>query len=151
MSSNDNLNIPGYDIFNADHPSGNQCGCVCIYYKESCPIKMLTMNYLQECICFDLIIGSKLCTIVSLYRLPHQSADEFENFLNKLNLTFESMTQMNLFLTVVIGNFNATPSKWWADDKTTKEGLKMENLLYQFSVSQVINEPTHISQNFTLY
>ena len=68
-SSNDNnLNIPGYNMSRADHPSGNRRGGVCIYYKESLPIKMLNINYLQECICFDLKIGGKLCTIVSLYR-----------------------------------------------------------------------------------
>ena len=87
-SSNDNnLNMPGYNMSRADHPSGNRRGGVCIYYKESLPIKMLNINYLQECICFDLKIRSKLCIIVSLYRPPSQSADEFNNFLNKLNLT----------------------------------------------------------------
>ena len=85
---------------------------------------------------------------MSLYRSSSQSADEFDNFLNKLNLTMESITQKNPFLTVVIGDFNAKSSKWWIDDKTTQEGLKIENLLSQFSLSQVINEPTHISQNF---
>ena len=60
----------------------------------------------------------------------------------------ELITQMNPFLTVVIGDFNARLSKWWTDDKTTQEGLKIENLLSQFFLSQVINEPTHISQNF---
>ena len=148
-SSNDNnLNIPGYNMSRADHPSGNRRGGVCIYYKESLPIKMLNINYLQECICFDLKIGSKLCTIVSLYRSPSQSADEFDNFLNKLNLTMESITQKNSFLTVVIGDFNAKSSKWLVDDKTTQEGLEIENLLSQFSPSQVIGEPTQISQNF---
>ena len=33
-------------------------------------------------------------------------------------------------------------------DKTTQEGYKIENLLSQFPLSQVINEPTDISQNF---
>ena len=60
----------------------------------------------------------------------------------------ESITQKNPFLTVVIGDFNARSSKWWTDNKTTQEGLKIENLPSQFSLSQVINEPTHISQNF---
>ena len=60
----------------------------------------------------------------------------------------ESITQINPFLTVVISDFNARSSKWWRDDKTTQECLKKENLLSQFSLSQVINEPTHISQNF---
>ena len=109
---------------------------------------MLNINYLQEYNCFDLKIGSKVSTIVSLYRSPSQSADEFDNFLNKLNLTMESITQKNPFLTDVIGDFNARSSKWQTDDKTTQGGLKIENLLSQFSLSQVINEPTHISQNF---
>ena len=60
----------------------------------------------------------------------------------------ESITQKNPFLTVVIGDFNARSSKWWTDDKTTQEGHKIENLLSQFSLLQVINKPTHISQNF---
>ena len=100
----------------ADHPSrceiGNRREGVCIYYKESLPIKILNISYLQECICFDLKIGSKFCTIVSLYRSPSQSADEFDKFLNKLNLTMESITQNNPFLTVVIGDFNGRSSKW---------------------------------------
>ena len=60
----------------------------------------------------------------------------------------ESITQENPFLTVAIGDFNARSLNWWTDDKTTQEGLKIENLLSQFSLSQVISEPTHISQNF---
>ena len=128
--------------------SGNRHGGVFIYYKESLAIKMLTINYLQECICFDLKIGSRFCIIVSLYRSPSQAADEFDNFLKKLNLTTESITQKNQFLTAAIGHFNARSSKWWTDDKATQEGLKIENLLSQFSFSQEINQPTHIFQNF---
>ena len=52
-----------------------------------------------------------LC-IVSLYRSPNQLADEFELFKNNLNLTLESVTQKNPFLTVVIGAFNARSLKW---------------------------------------
>ena len=111
LSSDDNLNIAGYDMVRADHPSGNRRGGVCIYYKETLPIKVSNISYLQECICFDLKIGNKLCSIVSLYRSPSQSSDEFENFLNNLNLTLESVTQRNPLLTVVIGDFNARSSK----------------------------------------
>ena len=110
----------------------------------------LPLNYIQECICLNLKIGSKLCTIVSLrwwYRSPSQSANEFENFLNKLNLTMESITQNSPFLTDVIGDFNARSSKWWTDNKTTQEGLKIENLLSQFPFSQLINKSTQIYQN----
>ena len=84
-------------MIRADHPSGNWRGGVCIYYKESLLIKMVNINYLQECICFDLKIGNKLCSIISLYRSPSQTANEFDNFLNNLNLTLESVFQRNLF------------------------------------------------------
>ena len=60
----------------------------------------------------------------------------------------ESITQKNPFVTVVIGDFNFRSSKWWTDDKTTQGGLKVENLLSQFSLPQVINRSTHIFQNF---
>ena len=43
-SCDDNLNIPGYNMYRADHPSGNRRGGVCIKYKESLPIKMLIIN-----------------------------------------------------------------------------------------------------------
>ena len=147
LSSDEKLNITGYDMFRADHPSGDRRGGVCIYYKETLLIKELKISYLQESICFDLKIGNKLCSIVSLCRSPSQTSDEFENFLNNLNLTLESVTQRNPFLTVVIGDFNARSSKWWRDGKTNKEGLRIENLFSQFALSQVINKPTHISHN----
>ena len=59
----------------------------------------------------------------------------------------ESIIQKNPFLTVVISDFNARSSKRWTDAMTAQEGLKIENLLSQFSLSQVINEPTHIPEN----
>ena len=60
VSNDDSLNIPSYNMVRVDHPSGNRRGGVCVYYKETLPIKMLDINYLQECICFDLKTGSKL-------------------------------------------------------------------------------------------
>ena len=59
----------------------------------------------------------------------------------------ESITQNSPFLTDVIGDFNARSSKWWTDNKTTQEGLKIENLLSQFPFSQLINKSTQIYQN----
>ena len=130
LSSNYNLNIPGYNMYCAD-PFGNRREEVCIYYKETLLIKMLNINFLQEHICFDLKIGNKCCTIVSMsiYRLSSRSTNEFEIFLNNSNLTLESVAQKNPFLTVVISDFNARSSKWWTDDKKT-QGLKIKKLAF---------------------
>ena len=73
-------------MFRADHPSDNRHGGVCVYYKESLPIRLYNISYLQECICFNLMISNKLCNnILSLYKSPSQNSDEFENYINNLN------------------------------------------------------------------
>ena len=68
--SNDdgNLEIPGYDLFRAEHPSNTKRGGVCIYYRNSLPLKILNIQYLHECIKFEIRIGGKLRRFVSLYR-----------------------------------------------------------------------------------
>ena len=53
------------------------------------------------------MISNKLCNFISLYRSPSQSSDEFKNFVYNLDLTLETLTQKNPFLTVMIGDFNA--------------------------------------------
>ena len=46
----DNLEITGYDLFRADRTSNAKRGGVCIYYRNSLPLKTLGIQYLQECI-----------------------------------------------------------------------------------------------------
>ena len=59
------LEILGYDLIRADHPSNSKRGGVCVYYRNSLPLKILDIFYLQECIVFELKIGNKFCKIVS--------------------------------------------------------------------------------------
>ena len=51
IPSDDNtLEIPGYDLIRADHPSNSKRGGDCDYYRNSLPLKILDISYLQECI-----------------------------------------------------------------------------------------------------
>ena len=49
-------------------PSGSseQCkwGGVCIYYKETLALKMISIPYLNECLLCEVTIGSKKCITV---------------------------------------------------------------------------------------
>ena len=58
------LEVPGYNLFKADHPSNTKRGDACIYYRNSLFLKILGIHYLQECINFEIIIGGKLCIFV---------------------------------------------------------------------------------------
>ena len=80
LINNDNLQIPGYSSVRADHPSNNKRGDVLLSYKSFLPIKLIDANYLNECICFKLRIGGKVCKFLSLYSSPSKNRDEFETF-----------------------------------------------------------------------
>ena len=97
-NDDDNLLIPSYNLFTAYHPSNTKQGSVCIYYRNPLPLKILGFQYLQECI-------NKLCRFVSLYRLPSQSQDDFEAFVNNFELNLDVVAANNTFLTVVLGDF----------------------------------------------
>ena len=94
----DNLAISGCNLMHSDHASNNKRGGVCIYCKNFLPLLVLSIQYLEECINFELNIGGKVCNFLSLYRSKSQTQDEFE----KLNL--ETMCQNNPILIVLIGD-----------------------------------------------
>ena len=52
-SDDDNLEIPGYDIARADHPTNTKRGGVCIFYKKCLPLRVLNIIFLNECINFE--------------------------------------------------------------------------------------------------
>ena len=60
------LEISGYNLVRSDHPLNSKRGEVCIYYKNYLPLQII--NYLSECINFEIMIGNKICNFITLYR-----------------------------------------------------------------------------------
>ena len=139
-----NLEIPGYNLMLSDHPSNKKRGGVCIYYKSYLPLRIIDINYLNECVRFELMVGDKLCNFIALYRSPSQSQNLFESFKENLELNLESAVQNNPFLLALLGDFNAKSSNWCKNDITTTEGKAIENISSQFGLHQMVNEPAHI-------
>ena len=98
-----NLEIPGYYLLRADHPSNNKRGGVCIFYRTTLPLRVLNISCLSECITFEIRIGNKVCRFIPLYRSPSQSQDEFQTFKSNLKLKLDALLCGNPFLTVMIG------------------------------------------------
>ena len=93
------------------------------------------------------MIGGKLCTFVSLCRLPNQSQDDFESFANNFGLNIDAFKANNPFLTVVLGYFNIRSNLWFKEDKASYEGSKTDATTSQFGLQQLINKPTHLVAN----
>ena len=65
-------------------------------------MKLIDFKYLNECISFKLRIGGKVCTFLSLYRSLSQNREEFETFLDNLELHFDNTVNKNSYLIVLI-------------------------------------------------
>ena len=68
----ENLEIVGYTLIRADHPSNTKRGGIYISYKHSVAFRLLDICYLDECINLKISFGGKVCNFISLYRSPSQ-------------------------------------------------------------------------------
>ena len=96
---------------------------------------------------YELKIGNKFCKILSLYRSPNQSQDEFETFTNNLELILDKIFEANSFSVIVPGDFNAKLSQWYKNDQAATEGSKIVNSTFQYGLKQIINRPAHVPNN----
>ena len=125
-------------MYRADHPSNCKRGGVSILYKATIPLGVLNISNLRECINFEVSIANKICRFIHLYRSPSQTQDEFQIFRSNLELNLDSLSSYNLFLTVLIGDFNAKSKQWREIDKTSFESSQLQLLTSKFGLSQVI-------------
>ena len=102
-----NLEISGYNMHRADHPSNCKRRSVYIFQKATLPLRVLNIWNLNECINFQVSIGNKICYFIHLYRSPPQTQNEFQILKSKLELNLDSLSSCNPFLTVMTGDFNA--------------------------------------------
>ena len=52
---------------------------------------------------------------------------------------------------VCLSDFNAKTTNWYKDDMNSYEDLKSDTITSQFSLQQLINEPTQLTANFSSY
>ena len=69
-------------------------------YENFLPLKVIDIQYLQQCINFEMKVGEKFCNVIILYRPPSQSQDDFDIILAKSPLT------------IVLGDFYVKSSIW---------------------------------------
>ena len=125
----DNLEIPGYNFIRIDQPPKNKRGGVCIYHKNTLPLKVLDIHILlQECINFKIKIENKLCNFIVLYRLPSQSWGTFKSFIDNLELNIDAIAAENPHLIGILGDFNAKLSTWCRSDESTYQGSGIETI-----------------------
>ena len=90
---------------------------------------------------------NKLCNVIVLYRTSSQSQDTFESFIDNLELNIDTIAAKNPYLIGILGDFNAKLSTWCRSDKSNYEGSRIDGLVSNYGLQQLINEPTHRTGN----
>ena len=125
-----------YILIRAHHPANSKSGGACMYYKNCLPLKVLGIRFFHESIAFDLRIGDKLRSFISIYRSPNQSYDDFVSFLENFGLTLDTLAQKNPFLIVTLEDFNAKSSNWYNKNISSNEGRKMQAVTLENGLRQ---------------
>ena len=79
------IDIKGYNLFRADHPDNIKRGGVCIYYKESLPVRIKTLPYLKEALFLEMIHNNKKIIVSVIYHSPSQNNCELDSFLTNFD------------------------------------------------------------------
>ena len=146
-SNDERLNMKEYKLIRADNPSDSKKGGVAIYYKEFLAVRPVEVKSLNECVIFEVSIKNKRGYVVSLYRSPSQTQDEFDNFLTSFEKLIGDIIAKNPSFVLITGDFNARSTNWWKNDLSTSEGTQIDSLTTSYGLSQIISDPTHILPN----
>ena len=59
-------------------------------------------------------------------------------------LTLQAIASKNPFLRLVLGDFNAKNKVWFDQDNNTIEGIVINDLIAQYDLIKIIQQPTHL-------
>ena len=68
-----------------------------MYYKSYLSLRIISVGYLSEWINFKIMNGNKICNFIILYRSPSQNQDDFQAFIDKLEIKVETLAQKSHF------------------------------------------------------
>ena len=99
------LEIDGYNLVRADHPNDTKRGGVCIYYKESLPVRVINLSYFEEALLLEMTYHNKKVIVSVIYRSPSQSINEFDSFLFNLEKLVSDINNRKPALSIITGYF----------------------------------------------
>ena len=119
---NTQLNLKDLTLIRADNPHNCKRGGVSIFFKEYLAVRPVSPLNLNESLKLEIDIQNKKRFVISLYRSPNQSKDEFDQFLLNLEQLISDRMSQNPHFISVTGDFNVRSSSWSKNGITTSEG-----------------------------
>ena len=142
------LEIDGYSLVRADQPNDTKRSGVCIYYKDSLPVRVINLSYFEKALLSEMTYHNEDVIVSVIYRSTSESNNEFDSFLPNLKKLVNDINNGKPALSIIRSDFNTRSQSWWSNDiNTTTERSKLLTLSFSNSFSQLINEPIQMQTN----
>ena len=119
------------------------------YIRKSLDVRCFSHKYLQECLILGISINNKKGYVLSLYRSPSQSPNEYDSFINNFEKLIINIYSRKADFVLLIGGFNAKSYNWSINNTKTSEGAQLGSISSLYGMKQLISEQTHILQRFS--
>ena len=96
----------------SNHPSNVKRGCVCIFYKETLGVRVVSLSNVcnSECIICEVSVQNNESYNGVVCRSPSQDANEFQTFLSNFEINVSNTTANNALFIIILGDCNARSS-----------------------------------------
>lgn len=134
--SSDSLKLPGYKLpFRRDRPD-RLGGGVIIYVKDdvNCKLRQNLQIGSIECIWLELRLKHKKLLYGTFYIPPHSSQNVWDEFEQSVDLALDSNCDI-----IITGDFNI--------NMLGNQKARLDNVLTQFSLYQLITNPTYVTEH----
>ena len=129
------FSLNGYSLTCADHPHDVKRGVACMYYKENLSLRSALLISINVYYVKWLVQKAYIAVI---YLSPSQSCNEFEDFLFNIEKFKNQIKQSKPSFTIILGDFNARSSDWWADDTTSPEDTHINSLISMYCFEKLL-------------
>ena len=106
-----------------------------ILHRERTNYQGKNLEILDEAIVCHISIKRKKVHFVVVYRSPSQTVDEFNLFLDRLELTVENIQAKKPDCIIITGDFNCRTQQWWSGDIEDHHGTALDDLIQSKNLS----------------
>ena len=93
-----------YNLHRVDDPDNVRKGGVCVYYKETLDVNFLQRK-LDQCIFSEVTFrNKKKGHVISFYRSPSQTPNQFDNFLQSFEELLENIFKLRSSFVLITGD-----------------------------------------------
>ena len=94
------------------------------------------LEIFQETIVTEIALKRKTVFFMVLYRHPSQTSNEFDLFLDRLQLTMDRIKSCTPHCIVITGDFSCRSKLWWPGDVEFPEGLALDKFIERNNLTQ---------------